>query len=251
MKFNHLSRIALLLTLIGFAACLSSSLAADKKSDAKKEAEYPDPKRFEKSILAFEQQDKENPPPKGAVVAAGSSSIRQWHETIQKDLAPITVVPRGFGGSTMFDALHYADRIILPYKPRAVLLYEGDNDISKDIPPAKVRDTFKALVARIHESLPEARIYFIAIKPSVKRWEMWPRMRRANRMIRNVCGKDKRLFYLDIAVPMIGEAEKPPEDIFKPDMLHLNEKGYALWTKVIRPVLVRNEGKYEKKKSKN
>jgi hypothetical protein len=35
------------------------------------------------------------------------------------------VIPRGFGGSYMHDALHYLDRVALAYKPRAILKPDG------------------------------------------------------------------------------------------------------------------------------
>jgi hypothetical protein len=40
--------------------------------------------KWEKEISAFEQQDRENPPPKNAIVFVGSSSIRLW-STLAED----------------------------------------------------------------------------------------------------------------------------------------------------------------------
>ena len=157
--------------------------------------QYGDPERFEEAIQSFEAADREEPPPHGAIVCIGSSTMRRWHKTIHDDLAPLTVVPRGFGGSNMNDALHYADRIVLPYKPRAVILYEGDNDVNQGIPPRKIADTFQAFVEKIHKELPLCRVYFLAIKPSIKRWHMWPSMEEANSLIAAKCKKDKRLTY--------------------------------------------------------
>ena len=91
---------------------------------------YPNPERFEKAVQAFEAKDKKDPPPASAIVCTGSSSMVGWHKTIRNDLAPLTVIPRGFGGSTMNDVLYYAERVAIPYRPRAILVYEGDNDIA-------------------------------------------------------------------------------------------------------------------------
>src|SRR5690606_29530466 len=137
---------------------------------------YPDPTRFEKAILAFEEQDQKLPPPEEAILCIGSSSMRGWHGKITEDLSPLTVIPRGFGGSNMNDVLHYMDRVVLPYKPRAILLYEGDNDMAHGISPEAFLKVFQTFVARLHSELPETRVYVLSVKPSIARWEIWGKM---------------------------------------------------------------------------
>ena len=82
-----------------------------------------DPNRFEETIRAFEREDALNTPPENAIVLTGSSSIARWNDNAEIALAPLTVIPRGFGGSVMGDVLHYLDRVALVYKPRAILIY--------------------------------------------------------------------------------------------------------------------------------
>ena len=208
----------------------------------------PDPTRFESQIAAFEREDRKEPPPARAIVVTGSSSIRMWQGQepgVVNDLAPLTVIPRGFGGSTMHDLLYYADRVILCYRPRAVVIYEGDNDTAMGISPKEVRDTFAQLVRKLHGQNDRMRIYFLAIKPSPKREGVWPKARKANRLIREFCNKDDRLFYIDVASPMLDESGNPKSELFLKDRLHMNRKGYELWKKVIRPVLLKHERAYE------
>ncbi|MDP6848266.1 MAG: SGNH/GDSL hydrolase family protein, partial [Kiritimatiellia bacterium] len=207
--------------------------------------EYGDPKRFEKDIQRFEAEDKKNPPPQGAIACVGSSSMRGWHKTIKDDLAPLTLIPRGFGGSNMNDALHYADRILLPYKPRAVVLYEGDNDTAQGITPEKIAATFQELVDKIHGELPECRFYFLAIKPSISRWHLWPKMNEANELIASKCKEDKRLTFVDVASGMLDDEGNPKKAIFKKDNLHMNRDGYVIWRDILRPVLVKTELQFE------
>ena len=214
---------------------------AGEPAPAESPPAYPSPERFAGDIAAFEAADRAEPPPRGAIVGAGSSSMRGWHENIREDLAPLTVIPRGFGGSTMHDLLHYADRIVLPYRPRAVLLYEGDNDIAEGIPPRTVADTFGELTRKIHAALPGCRIYALAIKPSRARWDMWPRMKEANRLVASACAGDLRLTFVDVASPMLGEDGQPRPELFLPDNLHLNRRGYELWRDILRPVLLQRE----------
>jgi len=210
------------------------------------DGEYGDPGRFEKDIRRFEASDEKHPPPRGAIVCIGSSSMRGWHGTIEDDLAPLTVVPRGFGGSNMNDVLYYADRIVLPYEPRAVVLYEGDNDIAQGIAPGKIAETFRAFVRKVHGELPDCRIYFLSIKPSIRRWGLWPKMKEANALIAAECAKDERLTFVDVAAGMLDGDGVPREEIFKEDGLHMNREGYVIWRDILRPVLLASELRYEK-----
>jgi len=220
-------------------------LVAEVVAEAPKLKPWPDPARFEKQIAEFEAADAQQMPPEGAIVAIGSSSMRGWHKSIKADLAPLTVIPRGFGGSCMNDALHYVDRIVIKYRPRAVLLYEGDNDIAGNWTKEQIVEAFRAFQQRIHAELPETRIYVISIKPSVSRWSMWPRMAEANEALKAECAKDKRMTYIDVATPMLGANGEPKPEIFLNDNLHMKPEGYAIWTQAVKPVLDAAELKYE------
>lgn len=196
------------------------------------------PSRFDNDIAAFEAEGEQ---PKGAIVAIGSSSMRCWHDHIDQDLEPLTIIKRGFGGSEMNDVVTFADRIILPYEPRAVLLYEGDNDTAGGkIPPEGVLEAFRALQYKIHSVYPETRIYIIAIKPSVLRWETWAGTNKANQLLAAEAQTDPRITFIDVATPMLGEDGKPDPAMYV-DELHMNRKGYELWRDLIRPVLMENE----------
>jgi lysophospholipase L1-like esterase len=203
---------------------------------------YPDPARFEKAIRAFEAADAKLTPPPGGIVCVGSSSMAGWHATLKQDLAPLPVIGRGFGGSNMNDALHFVDRVVTRYRPRAVVLYEGDNDLAQGVPPEKIRDTFVAFAAAVHRQLPDTRIYVLSIKPSPARWALWARTLEANRLLQAACAADaKRLNYVSIVEPMLGPDGQPLAAIFKTDRLHMTAKGYALWRDVLRPVLMKHE----------
>lgn len=224
--------------LLGVALALTLarvSFAANEKS-------YPDPARFEKAIQAFEAADAKKMPAPGGIVCVGSSSMAMWNSTIAKDLAPLPVIPRGFGGSTTNDALFYVDRVITKYHPRAVVIYEGDNDIGTGIAPERIRDTYVALVAAIARKAPEARIYVMSIKPSVARWNLWPKASEANKLLKAMCEKDtKRLTYVSIVEGMLGADGKVRSDIFKLDRLHMNGEGYKIWATVLRGMLLTKE----------
>jgi len=205
---------------------------------------FPDPFRFEADIAAFAREDEAAPPPAGAVVAVGSSSIVFWR-SIARDLAPIPVVPRGFGGSTMSDALYWADRIVPSGAVRAVLLYEGDNDVEMGLTPDAVRGAFDALVSTLRARSPRLRVWVLSIKPSPARRDHWPAAAEANRLLAEACAADEGLHYVDVATAMLDGRGEPIAELFGEDCLHLNEDGYALWTSIVAPILRAGEARGE------
>jgi len=191
--------------------------------------------RWEKAIAAFERQDKERPPPQDAILFAGSSSIRRWD--LPKSFPDLAVINRGFGGSELADSVHFAGRIILKHRPRLVVLYAGDNDIAAGKTPERVFADFKAFVRTVHKELPKTRIVFVSIKPSILRWGLWDKMRKANALIEAYCKDGERLAYIDVAGPMLGSNGKPRPELFVKDGLHLSDDGYRLWASLLKPHL--------------
>lgn len=205
---------------------------------------YGDPAEWDREMRLFAMSDAVVPRPEGAIVAVGSSSMRFWHERIKEDLAPLTIIPRGFGGSTMNDVLHHLDSLVLQYKPRAVMIYEGDNDIAKGINNDFILNRYQAAIARIHQQDETTRIYLFSVKPSISRLDMWPQMQAFNEMLERLCKKDDRLTYVDVATPMLEDG-KPLTHIFVGDDLHLNAAGYDIWRDAVRPVMLKGEAEYE------
>lgn len=219
-------RLSLAAVLVA-VACGGSVLAAEAR--AAKE------NRWEPKIRQFEEQDRKAMPPTGGILFVGSSSIVGWK--VDECFPGLPVINRGFGGSQIADSVHFADRIILPYRPKVIVLYAGDNDVASGKSPEEVLRDYRQFVAKVHAGLSETRIVFVAIKPSIRRWSLVDKMREANRLIRAVTEKDKRLVYVDVDGPMIGDDGKPRAELFKSDGLHLNAKGYKLWSALVLPHL--------------
>lgn len=191
--------------------------------------------RWESSIAAFEAQDAKTPPPKRGVLFLGSSSIRLWN--VQKSFPGLPVINRGFGGSQIVDSVTYAERIAIPYQPKVIVFYAGDNDTAAGKSPAQIAADFKALVEKIHEALPETRIVAIAIKPSISRWKLIDKVRQTNALIRAEAEKAPQTVFIDVEKPMLGPDGKPRPELFRKDGLHLNDEGYKLWTSLVLPQL--------------
>lgn len=204
-----------------------------------------DPERWEEAMTRFDEQDRLNPPPENAIVLTGSSSIARWNEQSVKALAPLTVIPRGFGGSVMGDVLHHLDRVALRYKPRAILIYEGDNDTAFGIPEDTIIDQLNQIIARVHRELPQTRIYVLSVKPSVLRDEVWPLAMRVNERYKAIANKDPLVYYVDVATPFLKADGKVMTDIFVEDNLHLNDLGNLIWGSAIRAALMPQEARFE------
>jgi len=248
MKTQAHSFVAVVFACLALAGCCTTapSPTREVETDPEPSAAYPDPPRFEGAIKKFEAADAESMPPKGAVVVAGSSSVRMWHGRLAEDLAPLTVVGRGFGGSNMNELLFYLDRIVLKYQPRAVVIYEGDNDIAQGVSPAVVAQTFEQVLHKIEKAQPGCRVYILAVKPSLKRQAMWPKMQRLNARFIAIAEENPNVTYLDTATPMLTAAGEPDPALFVNDGLHLNRDGYKRWRDAVRPVLVEKEKRYER-----
>jgi lysophospholipase L1-like esterase len=190
---------------------------------------------WEAAIAEFEAADSISPPPAGEIVFVGSSSIRLWD--VQKYFPGLTVVNRGFGGSRLSDAVRYAERIVIPYKPRIVVVYAGDNDIYGGALAEQVAVDFEQFVRLLRAKLPEVRIVFIGIKPSLQRWGVIERMRAANELIRGFAEHDDNVAFVDVDHAMLGWDETPRRELFVADGLHLTAHGYELWSALLRPLL--------------
>lgn len=218
----------------GFGAAPNTAPAASKP--ASRPAGQVNPARYEKQIAEFEQADRADPPPKGAIVFIGSSTIRRW-TTLQEDFPEHRVINRGFGGSHISDAVHFADRIVLPYEPAMVFLRSGGNDIHWGKPAAEVMADFKAFVEKIHARLPNTTVVFIGLNPALSRWTERQGNLELNRLAERYARKTRGVEFIDAYELAFDEAGELRPELFARDRLHFSPEGYKLLVDRVRPFL--------------
>ena len=192
--------------------------------------------RWEKDIAAFEQQDRTNPPPKGALLFIGSSTIRLW-KSLAEDFPQHRVINRGFGGSEIVDATHFAGQIVLPYEPKMVFLRAGGNDLWAGKSPEQVFADFKEFVAAIHAKLPETEIVFISLSPSIARWRQADKEKAINSFVQDYARRMPLVKFIDAWSVPLGADSQPRPELFLADKLHFNAAGYKLLVDRVRPYL--------------
>lgn len=190
--------------------------------------------KWEKAVAAFEAADKANPPPQGAVLFVGASTIVRW-KSLAADFPATTVLNRGFGGNQIKDCTHYAERTIFPYAPSAIFLRAGGNDLNAGWPVEDVFADFKAFVAKVRGQLPDVPIFFIGLSPSVKRLEQVAAGNRLNDLVAAYCPTQRGLTYVDTRALTLDPQGRVRPELFVADMLHFNDEGYRLFAAAVRP----------------
>ncbi len=190
------------------------------------------PEWYENEIRIFEILDRYDPPPDSAVLFTGSSTIRRWYN-LAVDMYPQVVINRGFGGSTMKELNLNIERIVFPYRPSRIFVYEGDNDIARGTKPSDFLEECISFISQCQQRLPGTEIIFLSIKPSPSRMRHWGKMDNANGMLEELCKKKENVMFIDISRCMFSRPGLLKNDIYAEDGVHLNDRGYSLLRQVI------------------
>jgi lysophospholipase L1-like esterase len=230
--FRHLAGVALFASLM--VSLLPAAEAAAKSGKAGKAALGP--ARWEETIRKFETADASVPPPKGAVLLIGGSNARRWTDV--GDYFPKhQVINRGFGGAQLTDVLHFADRIVLPYAPKTILLNAGGNDLSAGKSPEQVRDAARAFATQVHATLPDTRIYCLGL-PRVRRADGAPEVlaaiRSMNGLLAELARTEKNFEFIDLFPAFLDDQGRYRPDLFVEDGTHFSPKGYAVLAGLLR-----------------
>jgi lysophospholipase L1-like esterase len=200
-----------------------------------------DPLVWEDDIAALESGTRGRCGPRECVVFVGSSSIRFW-SSLERDMSPIPVIRHGFGGAKLNDLVYYAGRLVNAFQPLAVVVFAGTNDIdpAASKSPRELLSSYQAFVQRVRADQPGLPIYYIGITPSPLRWSVWPIAQDTNALIERWSASDPNLHFIDTSPALMGDDGVPLRENYIFDGLHLSERGYAQWSSIIRPRLLRD-----------
>ncbi len=221
------------------ALLLAAAFPAWRVWDELRKAASEDPRVYTSDVAALVEQTRAGPHAEGAVLFVGSSSIRFW-STLHEDLQPLDVVQHGFGGSKLGDVAYFAHDLVTEFEPRAVVVFAGTNDLHPDRAksPEVLLATWQRFVERVRTRQPDVPIYFIGITPSPLRWEIWPLAQKTNRLIEEWNDTQPGLHYIETGPSLLGPDGTPEPSHYRFDGLHLSERGYQVWTRIIRARLL-------------
>ena len=229
-------RLLSVFLLAASIVCSADEVLTDKSSPAKVMALY------NKTLVAAQKE----PPAVGSIICIGSSHMQLW-KSVKDDLAPLTVHNYGIGGSRMTQAADlFIDNLVIPFKPRAVILYEGSNDINAGTKPEDVLANFQKIHRKFHAALPNSRLYVLGIVPSPgKRFGKIDELKKANALLAQECATQPWMKFIDVTSSLLGADGKPKDELFIPGNIHMLPAGYAVWKSVIAPVVVPTEQPFE------
>lgn len=202
--------------------------------------------RFEKEVVAYEQEQVQE----GLIMFYGDSAFTRWNsewgnrpieEDIRRKDGSLAVVRRGLGGSTADELLYYYDRIVRPWKPRALVVnvYSNDRDV------AYTPEETMGLLARLFEwcrtDFPDMKLYVCDVRPlllDIERKDTWYyHQLEFNELLAQYCAKhgdvtlishiQNPLFFND--AEDVGDYQKVRTDIYIEDKVHWNQLGYDLY----------------------
>lgn len=193
-------------------------------------------RRFERNVREYEAADRAAPPPQGAILLAGDSQFYRW-KTLHDDLPGHTIVNRGIDSFTTADLVFFADRLVLPCKPRMIVLHVGGNDVNNGRTPEEVLADFKAFVAKVRAVMPDVPIAFSSITPGPGRWNQAAARKQTNLVVRNYVATQPHLLFIDLWDAMLTPDGQPREDLWVEDRVHPNHAGYLVRARIMKPLL--------------
>ncbi|MBC9909598.1 GDSL-type esterase/lipase family protein [Chitinophaga varians] len=198
--------------------------------------------RYQEDVRTIKKFDQMYAPPANPILFVGSSSIRKWDD-LERTFADYVVMNRGVGGAVTNDIIYFAPDLIFDYHPRQVVIYVGENDLPEGATADSVFSRFQRLYSVVRSRLPEVPIEYISLKPSPSRVKYMKTAAEANSMIKAFLAKEKNAHFIDVFPLMLDKQGQPRPELFVSDMLHMNAQGYAIWSKAIKPYLLKKSSK--------
>ena len=191
---------------------------------------------FRDEINEFKRLDEKNFPKKEKILFTGSSSIRFW-DSLEIDMEPLEVLNRGFGGAQISHVIHHFEEIVKPYKPKAIVFFCGTNDLTALKTPKEALNDLNKFLSLVKNEIGDIKVYVIGIKPSISRLYLEEEEKAFNHLVKLLAAEDTYVEYIDVWNSMLSEDGSRMPDLYIEDGLHMNKKGYEVWTKLVRKSL--------------
>jgi GDSL-like Lipase/Acylhydrolase family len=169
------------------------------------------------------------------ILCLGSSSFRMW-ESINKDMAPYTMLRRAYGGAKYCDLAIFTPKLIDGLKYRAVLIFVGNDITGSDIDksPGEIVRLANLVIASIRSQKPTVPVFLIAITPTPSRFKVWPKIQEANQALEAFATRQPNTFFIKTGTSYLTANGEPRSELFLKDKLHQNQQGYDLWSSIIK-----------------
>ena len=201
-------------------------------------APKPPATQWEEELAAFAARDREAPTEPGGICLLGSSNIKLW-STLADDFPGLNVSNRGVSGCRLAELAEHAPQLAAGVKPAAIVVSAGTNDVDAGVAPEEIRAAFEKLVTDVRAELPDVKVAFLAISPSIGRWDQVDRQRAANDAVRAMVEAGEGLFFIDANQAFLGPDGLPAAECFGDDQHHPSTIGNARRAAIMRPVLQR------------
>lgn len=192
--------------------------------------------RFDAQVQAMVDKDRTSPPPQASILFIGSSIFRLWTD-LEKQMAPLPVFNRAFGGSRTWEVLAYMDRLVLPHKPKVVVYYCGSNDVNAGEPADAIVQRTREFIDRVHAALPATKIVYFSINRSLDKRDKWAVVDAVNVSMKLLSTKTPWLTYVESNTALFTAAGEPRAELYLPDGLHFKPPAYELFTDILKPVV--------------
>ncbi|WP_431295215.1 GDSL-type esterase/lipase family protein [Pedobacter sp. P26] len=127
---------------------------------------------------------------------------------------------------------------MIDYKPKALVVYAGDNDLGDGRNPEEIFIFFQQLMVKVNIRFGNLPCYFISLKPSIHRWHIADQFRYTNNLIESEIIKlHGNWKFIDVFKKMLDKSGHPNPSLYDYDGLHLSEEGYRLWTESVKEKL--------------
>ncbi len=176
----------------------------------------------------------------GAVVFLGDSITEGW-STLAQDFPNIKVANRGIGGDITSGVLYRLKADVLSLNPAAIVLLIGTNDVGEGDEGEDVAANIRLILLAIKDYNPKLKVIVCKVMPRAdgNRAIYTEKIQKANSLVEQFVKSEPNFALCDTWGIYTDEKGNQISEDFRPDHLHLNAAGYAVWKKALEPVMAK------------